>query len=155
MDAGLDEAEAERALGTAWHAPDPVELAHPLADLHALFGGLRSSGRRVAIATSDDREPTDRTLAALGLTDAVDALVCADDGVDIKPAPDMVVRLCAETGCQPGRTAVIGDSAADLQMGRAAGAALTIAVLSGVGDLATLEPLADAVIDSVADLRFE
>jgi phosphoglycolate phosphatase len=152
---GLDGAEAERALGTAWHAPDPVELAHPLADLHALFGGLRASGRKVAIATTDDREPTERTLAALGLTDAVDALVCADDGVAVKPAPDMVARLCAGTGSTPQRTAVIGDSRADLRMGRAAGVAVTIAVLSGVGDRATLEPLADAVIDSVEDLRFD
>jgi phosphoglycolate phosphatase-like HAD superfamily hydrolase len=154
VEAGLDAAEAERALGTAWHAPDPVELAHPLADLHALFGGLRASGRRVAIATTDDRAPTERTLAALGLTDAVDALVCADDGVAVKPAPDMVARLCAVTGCAPERTAVIGDSTADLRMARAAGAALAIAVLSGVGDRISLEPLADAVIDSIGDLRF-
>jgi phosphoglycolate phosphatase-like HAD superfamily hydrolase len=154
-EAGLRDAEAERALGRAWHAPDPVELAHPLADLHTLFGGLRASGRRVAIATTDDRRPTERTLAALGLTDAVDALVCADDGVPVKPAPDMVLRLCAETGCPPGRTAVIGDSAADLRMARAAGVALAVAVLSGVGDRASLEPLADAVIDSVAELRYD
>jgi len=155
VEAGLSEVEAERALGTAWHAPDPVELAHPLADLHTLFGGLRASGRKVAIATTDDRDPTERTLAALGLTAAVDALVCADDGVAVKPAPDMVARLCAETGVPPDRAAVIGDSQADLRMGRAANVGLTIAVLSGVGDRATLEPLADAVIDSVADLRFD
>ena len=153
--AGISEAEAERSLGTAWHAPDPVELAHPLADLHTLFAGLRASGRKVAIATTDDRRPTERTLAALGLTAAVDALVCADDGVAVKPAPDMVARLSAETGSTPDRTAVIGDSAADLRMARAAGAALAIGVLSGVGDRATLEPLADAVIDSVQDLRFD
>src|SRR5689334_21201338 len=155
MEAGLDADEAERALDTAWHAPDPVELAHPLADLHALFDGLHASGRRVAIATTDDRGPTERTLAALGLTDAVDALVCADDGVAVKPAPDMVARLCGETGCPPARTAVIGDSAADLRMARAAAVRLAIAVLSGVGDRATLEPLADAVIDSIGDLRFD
>lgn len=155
VEAGLSEAEADRALGTAWHAPDPVELAHPLADLHALFGGLRASGRMVAIATSDDRDPTERTLAALGLTDAVDALVCADDGVAVKPAPEMVERLCAQTGCPPERTAVIGDSEADLRMGRGAHVARTIAVLSGVGDRAILEPLADVVIGSVEDLEFD
>jgi phosphoglycolate phosphatase-like HAD superfamily hydrolase len=153
IEAGLDAVEAERALATAWHAPDPVELAHPLADLHTLFGGLRAGGRRIAIATTDDRDPTERTLAALGLTDAVDALVCADDGVAVKPAPDMVLRLCAETGCSPARTAVIGDSEADLRMGRAASVALTVAVLSGVGHRSRLEPLADVVVDSVADLR--
>jgi phosphoglycolate phosphatase len=154
-EAGLDSAEAERALAAAWHAPDPIELAHPLADLPMLFGRLRASGRKAAIATTDDRDPTERTLAALGLADALDAILCADDGVAVKPAPDMVVRLCAETGCQPKRAAVIGDSEADLRMARAAGVGRAIAVLSGVGDRAHLAPLADVVIDSIGDLRFD
>jgi phosphoglycolate phosphatase len=46
----------------------------------------------------------------------------------------------------------VGDSPADLRMGRAAGVARTIGVLTGVGDRATLEPLADIVVDSIADL---
>ena len=112
-------------------------------------GGLQAGGRRVAIATSDDRDPTERTLAALGLTDEIEALTCADDGIPVKPAPDMVLHLCAVLGVAPGRTAVVGDSPADLRMARAAGAGLTIAVLTGVGRRTDLEPLADLVIDSV------
>jgi phosphoglycolate phosphatase len=150
---GLSDVEAERALAAAWHAPDPVGLAQPLADLPALFAGLRTSGRRVAIATSDDREPTERTLAAFGLTGAIDALVCADDGIPVKPAPDMVLSLCATTGIAPSRTAVVGDSAADLLMARAAGAGLAIGVLTGVGDRADLAPHADRLIDSVEELE--
>jgi phosphoglycolate phosphatase-like HAD superfamily hydrolase len=150
--AGLSRAEAERALGTAWHAPDPVALAHPLADLPTLFGRLHESGKRVAIATTDDREPTERTLAALGLAGAVDGLVCADDGVAVKPAPDMVLHLCAITDRAPARTAVIGDSPADLRMARAARAGLAIGVLTGVGRREDLEPLADVVLGSVGAL---
>jgi phosphoglycolate phosphatase-like HAD superfamily hydrolase len=37
-------------------------------------------------------------------------------------------------------------------MGRAAGVARVIAVLTGVGDRAALEPLADVVLGSVAEL---
>ena len=143
-------ADADRALAAAWHAPDPVGLARPLADLSALFGRLRASGRRVAIATSDDREPTERTLEALGLADSIDGLVCADDGIPVKPAPDMVLRLCADLGVDPGRTAVVGDSPADLRMGRAAGVALVVGVLTGVGARSDLESEADVVIGSVA-----
>jgi phosphoglycolate phosphatase len=146
---GLTAAAADDALRAAWHAPDPVALAHPLTDLRALFAQLQSGGRRVAIATSDDREPTERTLAGLGLTGAFDALVCADDGVPVKPAPDMVEHLCAALGVGPRRTAVVGDSPADLEMARAAGAGLVIGVLTGVGDRDHLAPLADLVIDSV------
>ena len=152
VDEGLSQAEAEVALAAAWHTPDPVALARPLTDLAALFGRLRAAGRRIAIATSDDRDPTEQTLAALTLTGAVDALVCADDGIPVKPAPDMVLRLCAELGIEPGRTAVVGDSAADLRMGRAAGVGLVVGVLTGVGARSDLEPQADAVIGSVEGL---
>jgi phosphoglycolate phosphatase-like HAD superfamily hydrolase len=142
--------DAVRSLPVAWHAPDPVALASPLADLGALFSRLPGDGRTVAVATSDDRDPTVRTLATLGVAGDVDAIVCADDGVPVKPAPDMVDRLCAETGVPAGRAAVVGDSPADLLMGRGAGVGLTIGVLTGVGSHADLDPLADLVIDSVA-----
>jgi phosphoglycolate phosphatase-like HAD superfamily hydrolase len=150
--AGLTDDAADRSLASAWHAPDPVQSAHPLADLGALLGGLRASGRRVAVATSDDREPSVRTLAALGVADLIDALVCADDGIPVKPAPDMVAHLCAVTGIGSGRTAVVGDSPADLAMGRSAGVALVVGVLTGVGGRDDLAPLADLVIASVAEL---
>ncbi|MDO8484175.1 MAG: HAD family hydrolase [Candidatus Limnocylindrales bacterium] len=144
---------ADGVLADAWHAPDPVELARPIADLGALFGRLRTSGRRIAVATSDDRDPTERTLAALGVDGWVEATVCADDGVAVKPAPDMVLHLCATLGVAPARTAVVGDAPADLTMGRRAGAGLVIGVLSGVGDAEHLGPAADLVLRSVADLQ--
>lgn len=149
---GLGEVAADAALDEAWHAPDPVALARPLADLPGLFAGLRRSGKRIAVATSDDRDPTERTLAALGLGELIDAVVCADDGLAVKPAPDMVVRLCSQLGIEPARTAVVGDSATDMAMGRSAGARLVVGVLTGVGDTAHLQPLADLVVGSVADL---
>jgi phosphoglycolate phosphatase len=149
---GLTASDAERALEVAWLAPDPVALARPLADLGSLFRSLRDGGRRIAVATTDDREPTERTLAALGLAGLVDATVCADDGVAVKPAPDMVVYLCAGLGVTAGRAAVVGDAPADLRMARAAGAGLVIGVLSGVGGRADLEPFADVLIGSVDQL---
>ena len=149
---GVGEVEADRALDEAWHAPDPVALARPLTDLRALFDGLRASRRRIAVATTDDRAPTERTLAALGIADRIDATVCADDGIAVKPAPDMVLHLCATLGVTPRRTAVIGDTAADMRMGRAAGSGLVVGVLTGVGARADLEPLADVVIGSIREL---
>jgi len=152
VELGLSDAAAERALEAAWHAPDPVGLARPLADLHALFARLHDGGRQVALATTDDRGPTERTLAALGVAAEIDAIVCADDGIEVKPAPDMVLHLCAVLGVVPARTAVVGDAPADLRMARAAGAGLTVGVLTGVGGRADLEGLADVVLDSVEGL---
>ena len=156
-EAGLGPAEAEAAVSAAWEPPDPVALAVPLADLRALLGSLRAggpapAGRKIAIATSDDRAPTERTIEALGLGDLIDGTACADDGVPVKPAPDMVLRLCGGLGVLPARTAVIGDSPSDLRMGRAAGAGLVVGVLSGVGRRRDLAPHADVVVPSVAAL---
>ena len=153
--AGLTIPAADLVLHEVWRAPDPVGLASPLADLVGLFRRLRTAGRRIAVATSDDRDPTERTLAALGLTDQIDAIVCGDDGVPVKPAPDMVLHLCAGLGIDPTRTAVVGDSVADLEMGRRARAALIVGVLTGVGDAEQLSPGADLVLASVADLRID
>jgi len=156
--AGVPAAEAERAVAVAWRAPDPVSLARPLADLSTLLDGLRTGGptgrgRRIAIATTDDRAPTLETIAALGLGPRVDALVCADDGIPVKPEPDMVLHLCAQLGVGPPVTAVVGDSPSDLRMGRAAGAGLVIGVLSGVGRRDELAQLADVVLPSIAALE--
>jgi phosphoglycolate phosphatase-like HAD superfamily hydrolase len=150
--AGVDAPSAEQAVAGAWDPPDPVTTSEPLADLRTLLGRLRAGGRRIAIATTDDREPTMRTVGALGIGDLIDATVSADDGVAVKPAADMVLHLCALLGAPPVRTAVVGDSPSDLLMGRAAGAGLVVGVLSGVGRRRDLAPLADVVIESVAEL---
>ena len=150
--AGAGRAAARAAVEDAWNAPDPVALAQPVTDLRALFDRLRSGGRLFAVATSDDRDPTERTLASLGIADEIAATACADDGFPNKPAPEPVLRICERLGISPGRSAVVGDSPADLRMGRAAGAGRVIAVLTGVGDEATLAPLADVVLASIRDL---
>jgi phosphoglycolate phosphatase len=150
--AGLAPAAAEGAVAASWDPPDPVALAHPLADLRALFGGLRARGIRVAVATADDRAPTEATLAGLGIDGLVDAITCADDGLPVKPAPDGILHLCEVLGVEPARTAMIGDSASDVAMGRAAAVGFVVGVLSGVGDLALLERYADEILPSIAEL---
>jgi len=152
VDRGVRTDSAARAVDAAWAPPDPVLLARPFTDLVALFTELRRSGHRLAIATSDDRLPTERTLDALGIAGLIDGIACADDGRPSKPAPDAVLALCADLGVRPARTAVVGDAPADLRMGRAAGAGLVIGVLTGVGDRSILQPLADVVLESVAAL---
>lgn len=149
---GLAPGEAERALMKAWHTPDPSALAQPLTDLTRLFTTLRRTGFQIAIATSDDRRPTEAMLDVLKLTPLVDGLVCADDGLPIKPGPDMVLALCHRLNVLPQQTIVVGDNIPDLQMGRNAGVALTIGVLSGVGSVTALAPWADLVLNSIAEL---
>jgi phosphoglycolate phosphatase-like HAD superfamily hydrolase len=149
---GRSTAAAAKAVDDAWLPPDPILLAHPLTDLDALFRALRGAGCRVAVVTSDDRVPTESTLAGLGIAGLVDAVVCADDGLRSKPAPDTLLEACRILGLEPARTAMIGDSVADMTMATAARVGRRIAVLSGIGRRSELEPLSDAVIGSIADL---
>ena len=143
---------ARRALADAWFEPDPVELAVPLADLVGLFGALRDSGRTIAVATTDDRAPTEATIAALGLAASVATILCGDDDGPTKPAPEAFAAVCERAGRSVARSAMVGDTPADLEMGRRAGAGLVVAVLSGVATAADLAPHADLVLASVGDL---
>lgn len=142
---------ARRILAEAWFEPDPVALAVPLADLAGLFATLRAGGRRIAVATTDDRRPTEATLDGLGLTGSVDAILCGDDDGPTKPEPAALMGIAARVGSAIGRTAMVGDTPGDLEMARGAGAR-SIGVTSGVAREADLRPFADVVLGSVAEL---
>jgi phosphoglycolate phosphatase len=150
--ADIERQHAEGVIRQNWFVPDPTAMALPLADLRGLFAALSGCGIRVAVATSDDRASTLATLAALGLEPWVAACACADDALQPKPAPDMLLELCRTLDIRPAQTLVVGDSAADLRMGLAAGVGMRVGVLSGVSERAELAPLADAIIGSVVEL---
>ena len=150
---GLSVPDARCAVEQAWFVPDAVTLAKPFTDVYKLFSNIHQRGLKVAIATTDDRGPTEAMLAAFGVSSLVDTMICADDGVPAKPAPDMVTTICARLQVDPGKAIVVGDTVADMRMGRAAGTGLVIGVLSGVGSLQNLTPLADILIDNVDSLQ--
>ena len=150
---GIPPGTVARIVDAAWHSPDPVQFARPITDLRVLFSELRAAGTRIAVATSDDRDPTERTLAHFAVTDLVEAVTCADDGLPVKPSPEAVHWICRTLGVPEARTAVIGDAPADLRMGRSAGVGLVVGVLTGAGDRAALADLADVLLPSIAELR--
>ena len=142
---------ARRILADAWFEPDPVASAVPLADLARIFSALRQAGRRIAIATTDMRRPTEATLAGLGVTTLVDELVCGNDDGPTKPDPAALDAIGRRLRVAVEQMAMVGDTPADLRMARGAGAR-AIGVASGVASAAELEPEADLVIGSIASL---
>jgi phosphoglycolate phosphatase-like HAD superfamily hydrolase len=149
---GLSRSAAKAVVAQAWFIPDPVKLARPFTPLKELFTRLQTAGVKVAVATTDDREPTLATIRAAGAPDLVDTFICADDGIAVKPAPDMILTICQRLGLRPSQAVIVGDTVADMQMGRAAQAGLVVGVASGVSAAETLAPYADVVIDSIAEL---
>jgi phosphoglycolate phosphatase len=145
-------AAARRILAEAWYEPDPVATAVPLADLPALFGALHARGRQIAIATTDDRRPTEATLAGLGLAGMAAAIACGDDDGPTKPDPRTVLSLAAQVGVPVDRVALVSDTPADLDMARAAGVGRVVGVRSGITDGEELAPHADVLLSSVGEL---
>jgi phosphoglycolate phosphatase-like HAD superfamily hydrolase len=132
-----------------------AQLMEPLADVAGLFGQLRGAGVQVAVVTADHRTETELTLNSLGVNRLVNQIICGDDGLLPKPAPDMLLTACYRSAVTPARTAAVGDTLGDMLMAERAGAGLRVAVLSGVGDSALLERHANVVLDSIADIRLE
>ncbi len=150
---GVDMETAKQFVEKAWVIPEPVELAKPFTDTRALFSRLYQQGIKIAIATTDDRDPTQAMIDAFDIGEYIETMVCSDDGIQAKPAPDMVLTICQRMGVEPSEVMVIGDTTADLKMARSANVGLVVGVLSGVSSAIDLVPFADVLIESVDELN--
>jgi HAD superfamily hydrolase (TIGR01549 family) len=150
---GLTAEQAEWVVEQGWCIPDPVMLAKQFTDTRDLFYKLHSQNIKIGIATTDDRVPTQAMIEAFDIEEYLTTMVCADDGIPAKPAPDMVLTICQRMNIDPSKVMVIGDTTADLKMARAAGAGLVVGVLSGVSSAKDLIPFADILIETVDELH--
>lgn len=124
----------------------------PIGDLDACFSALRAAGLSLGIASSDNEASIRLMLAHLGLARHISFIAGYDSGHGVKPGPGMALAFAAALGLQPSEIVVVGDNSHDIDMGRSAGAGLVIGVLSGTGDAATLEPIADVCLADVGAL---
>lgn len=149
-----DEARAlaQAAYDRADELIQPPYGARLLPGIAAMLQLLHTQGALLAIATTDRRWRAERSLAALGLQSLFSAIVGAEDVANGKPAPEMVFLACERLGCRPDETVMVGDSPTDLKMGHSAGCAACIGVTSGLNPAEKLEPLADLVLPSAAEL---
>lgn len=115
------------------------------------LASLHSAGFRLGVATNDSTGGAEKTLLSLGIAQMFDAAYGYDAVANPKPAPDSIHAFSDLTGLKPSEIAMVGDNRHDLEMAKAGGA-LAIAVLSGTGTRESLTPMADVVLDSIADL---
>jgi phosphoglycolate phosphatase len=125
---------------------------HPVTPLRPLLTGLRENGHLIGLATNDAERAARLTLDKLGVRDLFDLVHGYDSGYGAKPEPGMILEFCRASGLRPSEVVMVGDSAADLDAGRAAGCGMVVAVLTGASEEAVLAPLADQVIPSIAAL---
>lgn len=124
----------------------------PLPGSKDAVARLHSAGFRLGVATNDSTGGAEKTLLALGIAQMFDAAYGYDAVANPKPAPDTIIAFADLTGLKPSEIAMVGDNRHDLEMARAGGAGLAIGVLSGTGTRESLAPMADVILDSIADL---
>ena len=123
--------------------------AVPVTDLARLFAELKGRGLALGIASSDNAISVDTLAKDHGLTAHLDFTAGYDSGHGSKPGPGMLLAFCDAVGCAPSETAVVGDNDHDMTMAEAGGAGLRIAVLTGTGTRAKLEPRSDYCIENI------
>ena len=119
--------------------------------LHPCLKGLSDMGLRLGIATNDAEGPARKHLDAAGVTPLFDFIAGFDSGHGGKPAPGQLHAFCKATDLAHDTCLMVGDSTHDLEAGRAAGMR-TVGVLTGPAPREELEPMADVVLGSIAEL---
>ena len=129
-----------------------VRYLQPLMPLEPLFGQLKARNLKLGIATNDNEASARGHVRFLKLDHLIDFVAGYDTVEKAKPAGDMVHAFCMACSLKPQDVAVVGDNPHDLEMARSAGAGLAIGVLSGNSTLEDFGLLADAVLDTIAEL---
>jgi phosphoglycolate phosphatase len=131
---------------------DPTALFPTTADLPGLLAGLRSSGYTLGIATHDSEQGARIQLGAVGAQSAFDFIAGYDSGHGLKPGPGMLLAFAEAMEITPASVVMVGDSRHDLEVGRNAGAAMAVGVLTGPATREDLAPFADHILPSIEHL---
>jgi phosphoglycolate phosphatase len=123
-----------------------------IAGARETIAELKARGFRIGLATNDSLGGLTASLERHGILELCDFTAGCDSGFGTKPGPGMALAFCEAVGLAPAEAAVVGDAVHDLAMGRAAGAGLSIGVLSGTSGRHDLEGYADLILDSINDM---
>lgn len=117
-----------------------------------LLSGLNERGAHTAIVSLKPRRAGEIELDITGLRSLIDLSVWGDDVERAKPDPDGVQRAMNNFQADPQATLVIGDSPADILMGRAAGTRTAAALWNGANHERLLAASPDFALASPIDL---
>ncbi|MBF2027716.1 MAG: HAD family hydrolase [Oscillatoriales cyanobacterium C42_A2020_001] len=127
------------------------------ADHTPLFEGvlpflqtLAGKGVKMAIASSDTTPNILDFIDRYDLNSLIQAAIGSTFGFS-KPDPRLMLKLCEKMNVSPAATLVIGDSTADFEMARSAGAAGCLGVSWGRNDVTYLKK-ADSFVQTFADM---
>jgi phosphoglycolate phosphatase len=123
--------------------------SRPYPQVREVLAALRARGTKLVLLTNKERRFVEPLLAAHGLFDAFDALVCGDTQGTRKPDPAGLLNCLQRFAVPRERALLVGDSRIDVATARAAG----VAVWLVAGGYSGGEPPESAAPDRViADL---
>jgi phosphoglycolate phosphatase len=129
----------------AYYAAHIADHSRPFSGLEASLDQLAAAGARLAVCTNKLERLSVLLLDHLGLARRF-AAICGQDTFGMqKPDPEMLRRTIARAGGQLDRAVMIGDSAPDVAVARAAGVP-AIAVDFGYSDVPVEELKPDRII---------
>ncbi|MEM8830532.1 MAG: HAD-IA family hydrolase [Cyanobacteria bacterium P01_G01_bin.19] len=116
----IEVAESKYLVKTAECAPLFPEVKSTLANFH-------HAGLKIGILSADSTSEVQKFVKNHQLQQYID-LSQGVDGKTFKPDPQLYIKACQALGVMPETTVMVGDSALDIEMARAAGAAGAIGV---------------------------
>lgn len=125
--------------------------AVPMPGLLPFLEQCAAASLKLGVVTSDNQSTTREHLEWLGIAGYFGAVVTRDRVKYGKPAPEMAETACRELGLRPEETVIIGDSNADMQLGRGAGLRLAVGISPGGAAGHLLD--ADLVVSGYEELR--
>lgn len=104
----------------AWQR-EHLHLVKPYPHAGKVLQTLRENGVRLAAVTARSKVSSVDSLRHAGLSDWLDLIISAEDAPRTKPHPDPLLLALERLGATPATAVMVGDTAADIEAGRAAG----------------------------------
>ncbi|MGG1658015.1 HAD family hydrolase [Brevibacillus sp. NRS-1366] len=124
----------------------------PIAGIHELLIELKEKKLVLGVVTADDTEKAWVQLEKVELAKYFDFVIGSDQVQNGKPYPDMAYLARDRHGITLCNTVIVGDTNADMQMGKSAGVKATIGIVLNPQNEITHLADADLIIKSYSEL---
>jgi pyrophosphatase PpaX len=114
---------------------------------------LKGNGSKLMLFTGGGNVSTWFCLEQSGILHLFDALVCGEDVHHPKPHPEGILKLMKEQEVMPEETIVVGDSSADVEAGKTAGASAAWLCWSENAQFSEMKYAPDFTCRTVQELR--
>ena len=132
------------------HFASALPHVTPTAGASEMVQTMRARGLRVVIASSGEREVTERLLSLVGVAESLHGWVAGDQVEESKPAPDLLAAALEKSG---GREAVVvGDTVWDAESARRSSLPCVGLLTGGIAEAELLDAGAIDVYENPAAL---